>query len=170
MTQSLNSSHWGAFDPVVTDGRLVDVRPFARDPNPSPIIRSIPDAVYHHSRVAQPAIREGWLKHGPGRANDGRGGDRFVPVSWEHALDLVSGELKRVIHEHGNHTIFGGSYGWSSAGRVPHAQSQLRRFLGMIGGFTASRDTYSNAAGAVLAKNVLGSTQAVNGPGTSWQS
>jgi biotin/methionine sulfoxide reductase len=170
MTQSLNSSHWGAFDPVVTDGRLVDVRPFARDPNPSPIIRSIPDAVYHHSRVTQPAIREGWLKHGPGRANDGRGGDRFVPVSWERALDLVSGELKRVIHEHGNHTIFGGSYGWSSAGRFHHAQSQLRRFLGLIGGFTASRDTYSNAAGTVLAKNVLGSTQAVNGPGTSWQS
>ena len=46
----------------------------------------------------------------------------------------------------------------------------LQRFLGGIGGFTGARDTYSNAAGAVLVKNVLGSLQAMNGPGTSWKS
>jgi biotin/methionine sulfoxide reductase len=167
---AFSSSHWGAYDPIVTDGRLVDVRPFPRDPDPSPIIRSIPDAVYHRSRVTQPAIRRGWLDHGPGRANDGRGGDRFVTVSWERALDLVAQELRRVIRDYGNHAIFGGSYGWSSAGRFHHAQSQLRRFLVRIGGFTASRDTYSNAAGTVLAKNVLGNTQVMSGPGTSWKS
>ncbi len=32
------------------------------------------------------------------------------------------------------------------------------------------KETYSNAAGAVLVRNVLGSMNAVNGPGTSWQS
>jgi biotin/methionine sulfoxide reductase len=164
------SSHWGAFNAVVDEGRLVDVRPFAHDPDPSPMLRSIPDAVHHHSRVARPAIREGWLKHGPGAANDGRGGDRFVEMSWERALDLVAAELKRVIAEHGNRAIFGGSYGWASAGRFHHAQYQLRRFLATIGGFTNSRDTYSNAAGAVLVRNVLGAMNAVNGPGTSWQS
>ncbi len=93
-----------------------------------------------------------------------------MPITWERALDLVAGELKRVIREHGNQAIFGGSYGWSSAGRFHHAQSQLRRFLVTIGGFTASRDTYSNAAAAVITKNVLGSSQAVSGPGTSWKS
>jgi len=164
------SSHWGAFNAVVEDGRLVDVQPFAHDPDPPPMLHSIPDAVHHHSRVAKPAIREGWLKHGPGAANHGRGGDRFVEVSWERALDLVAGELKRVIAEHGNRAIFGGSYGWASAGRFHHAQYQLRRFLATIGGFTNSRDTYSNAAGAVLVKNVLGTPNAINGPGTSWQS
>jgi biotin/methionine sulfoxide reductase len=164
------SSHWGAFNAVVEDGRLVDVQPFAHDPDPPPMLHSIPDAVHHHSRVAKPAIREGWLKHGPGAANDGRGGDRFVEVSWDRALDLVAGELKRVIAAHGNRAIFGGSYGWASAGRFHHAQYQLRRFLATIGGFTNSRDTYSNAAGAVLVKNVLGTPNAINGPGTSWQS
>jgi biotin/methionine sulfoxide reductase len=165
----LSSSHWGAFQPIVEDGRLVDARPFAEDPDPSRIIASIPDGVRHQSRVTQPAVREGWLKHGPGRANDGRGGDKFVSITWERALDLIANELRRVIDTHGNHAIFGGSYGWGSAGRFHHASSQLKRFLGAIGGFVNSRETYSTAAGSVLVKNVVGTFQAINGPGTSWQ-
>jgi biotin/methionine sulfoxide reductase len=164
----LNSSHWGIFVPVVADGQVVDAQPFARDSNPSSIIRSIPDAVHHRCRVIQPAVREGWLRFGPRAAGEGRGRDRFVPVTWERALDLVSAELKRIIANYGNEAIFGGSYGWSSAGRFHHAKSQLQRFLGLIGGFVNTRDTYSNAAGTVLVKHVLGDSQAVAG-GTSWQ-
>ena len=122
------------------------------------------------SRVAQPAVRAGWLEHGPGGARDRRGGDRFVTVSWERALDLVEGEIRRVIRERGNQAIYAGSYGWGSAGRFHHARTQLQRFLGGVGGYTGARDTYSNAAGAVLVKNVLGSLHAMNGPGTSWKS
>jgi biotin/methionine sulfoxide reductase len=166
---ALNSSHWGVFAPVVVGGRVVDVRPFVRDPDPSSIIRSIPDAVHHRSRVTQPAVREGWLRHGPGRAGEGRGGDRFIPVTWERALSLISSELTRVIATHGNTAIFGGSYGWSSAGRFHHAKSQLQRFLSLIGGFVDARDTYSNAAGSVLVKHIVGDSRAVSG-GTSWQS
>ena len=165
----LNSSHWGVFEPVTAEGRIVAARPFAHDPHPSPILRSIPDAVHHRSRVAQPAVREGWLKHGPGKGNEGRGGDRFVSVSWDRALDLVEQELKRVIATHGNEAIYAGSYGWSSAGRFHHAKSQLQRFLVQIGGFTSSKDTYSNAAGAVLVKRVVGHGGAAAG-GTSWRS
>lgn len=93
----LNSSHWGVFDPLIVEGRIVEARPFPKDPDPSPILRSIPDAVHHPCRVAQPAVRERWLKHGPGKAREGRGGDRFVLVTWERALALVEHELKRVI-------------------------------------------------------------------------
>lgn len=166
---TVNSSHWGVFEPVVIEGRLVEVRHFSHDPDPSSIIRSIPDAVHHHCRVIQPAVREGWLRQGPGRAGEGRGGDRFIPVTWERALDLIEGELKRVIADHGNEAIFGGSYGWSSAGRFHHAKSQLQRFLARIGGFTSARDTYSNAAGTVLVKRIVGNAGAIAG-GTSWQS
>lgn len=166
---SLNSSHWGVFEPVAVDGRLFDVRPFAQDPDPSPLLHSLPDAVHHRCRVLQPAVREGWLKHGPGRANEGRGGDRFVSVTWERALDLVTDELKRVIASHGNASIFAGSYGWASAGRFHHARSQLQRFLTRLGGFTSSKETYSNAAGAVLVRRVVGHAGASAG-GTSWRS
>ena len=91
-------------------------------------------------------------------------------MTWDRALDLIADELKRVIRDRGNHAIYAGSYGWASAGRFHHARTQLQRFLGGIGGFTGARDTYSNAAGAVLVKNVLGSLHAMNGPGTSWKS
>jgi biotin/methionine sulfoxide reductase len=165
-----NRSHWGVFAPVVSEGRLLSVAPFPKDSDPSPILLSIPDAVTHPSRVRRPAIRESWLKAGPGAARDERGRELYVEVSWERALDLVAAELKRVISEHGNQSIFAGSYGWASAGRFHHAQSQLKRFLTRIGGFTFSRDSYSNAAGSVLARHVVGTSQIVDGPGTNWQS
>jgi biotin/methionine sulfoxide reductase len=167
---ALNDSHWGAFEPVVVDGRVTEARPFAKDPDPSPLLGSIPDALHHASRVAQPAVRTGWLENGPGGERERRGADRYVTVSWERALDLVADELRRVIRESGNQAIYAGSYGWGSAGRFHHARTQLQRFLGGIGGYTGARDTYSNAAGAVLVKNVLGSIHAMNGPGTSWKS
>jgi biotin/methionine sulfoxide reductase len=71
----MNSSHWGVFTPIVTEGRIVDVRI-----GPRPIAHHSlnADAVHHPCRVMQPAVREGWLKHGPGGANEGRGGNRFI--------------------------------------------------------------------------------------------
>src|ERR1700722_9662178 len=146
---ALNHSHWGTFEPVVVDGRVTDALPFVRDPDPSPLLRSIPDALHHASRVAQPAVRAGWLEHGPGSARDGRGSDRYVQVTWERALDLVAAELKRVIRDRGNQSIYAGSYGWASAGRFHHARTQLQRFLGGIGGFTGARGTYSTPLSAL---------------------
>jgi biotin/methionine sulfoxide reductase len=167
---ALSRSHWGVFEPIVEHGQLVGTRPFAKDLDPSPIVSSIPDAIAHRSRVMKPAVREGWLKRDSGANRNGRGSDRFIEVGWDRALDLVAAELQRVIAEHGNEAIFAGSYGWASAGRFHHAQSQLKRFLTKIGGFTFSRDSYSNAAGTVLARHVLGSSQIIDGPGTSWLS
>ena len=168
-TSNLNSSHWGAFTSTVVDGRLVRTQSFQYDSDPSPLLQSIPDAVHHECRVLHPAVREGWLKYGPGKGNDGRGGDRFVAISWDRALDLVSDELQRVIRTHGNEAIYAGTYGWASAGRFHHAKSQLQRFLTRIGGFVGSKETYSNAAGTVLTKRIVGSGNAALG-GTSWQS
>src|SRR3546814_8668697 len=116
-----HTSHWGAFDAEVRDGRLVGVTPFAKDPDPSAIIHSIPDMLYDESRIAQPMVRRGWLERGPAGDDTGgeralRGGDAVGPVAWEKALELVAAELERVRAAHGNTAIFAGSYGWWSAG------------------------------------------------------
>lgn len=79
-----------------------------------------------------------------------------MPVSWPRALDLLAAELDRVRRRHGNQAIFGGSYGWGSAGRFHHAQSQVHRFLNTIGGFTRSVNNYSNAASEVTLPRILG--------------
>src|SRR3712207_770842 len=124
-----HSSHWGAFTAEVRDGRVVGVTPFEKDPDPSKIINSIPDALYDRSRVPQPMIRRGWLEKGPGGDRELRGADPFVAVEWDRALDLVAGELDRVKRQRGNRALFAGSYGWSSAGRFHHARTQLHRFM-----------------------------------------
>ncbi len=143
--------------------------PFADDPDPSPIGRSIPEVVHHACRVGQPMVRKSWLERGPGRRRGGRGTEPFTPVSWEEALDLVAGELRRVRESFGNSGIFGGSYGWASAGRFHHAQSQLHRFLNQLGGYVRSVNTYSFAAAEVIVPHVFGyDWGAVRNGTTSW--
>ena len=85
-----------------------------------------------------------------------RGADEVVSVSWDELTVLLAGELRRVADVHGNQAIYGGSYGWASAGRFHHAQSQLHRFLQKFGGFTDDRDTYSFAAAEVLMPHIIG--------------
>lgn len=172
MTKTLrrHSSHWGAFTAEIDEGRLVGVRAFEKDPDPSPLIQSMPDAVYDESRVARPMIRKGWLDHGPGGNRTQRGTEPFVAVPWDEALDIVAAEVDRVRHEHGNSAIFGGSYGWSSAGRFHHAKTQLHRYLNTIGGFTAQKHTYSIAAGYAILPHILGSARAAMTDYTSWDS
>ncbi|MED5574795.1 MAG: Asp-tRNA(Asn)/Glu-tRNA(Gln) amidotransferase GatCAB subunit C, partial [Pseudomonadota bacterium] len=90
------SSHWGAFTAIVENGRMTDVAPIETDPNPSPLIDSMPDALYADCRVEQPMVRKGWLEEGPGVASARRGADPFVKVDWDKAVDLVTDELTRV--------------------------------------------------------------------------
>jgi biotin/methionine sulfoxide reductase len=147
-------TNWGAYE-VETDGRdITAVHPFAKDPDPSPIGQSL--KAVRKSRVERPSIRESWYRHGPGSNPGGRGKEPFVEVEWDAALDLLAAELDRVRTEFGNQAIFGGSYGWASAGRFHHAQSQIHRFLNTIGGYTYSVDDYSIAAGHVITPHIFG--------------
>ncbi|MGI9234285.1 MAG: molybdopterin-dependent oxidoreductase, partial [Woeseiaceae bacterium] len=86
----------------------------------------------------------------------GRGREPFVPVDWDTALDLAAEALKNAIETGGNESIYGGSYGWASAGRFHHAQGQLKRFLNLIGGFVHSRTSYSAGAAEIITPHILG--------------
>jgi biotin/methionine sulfoxide reductase len=153
-------THWGTFDVEVLNGSIQAVHPFAADPEPSPIGESLADMADPRVRITQPMVRRSWLESGPPSGNpapDGkRGIEPFVPVSWDRASDLVAGEIERINKTHGPQAIFGGSYGWASAGVFHRAPSQLQRFLGLAGGFTRSVTTYSAAAAETLIPHVLG--------------
>ena len=81
----------------------------------------------------------------------------------------VAGELARVRDQHGNESIYGGSYGWASAGRFHHAQSQLHRFLNCIGGYTRSVNSYSLGASEVILPHVVGGAGEVLRRATTWK-
>ncbi|OSQ57021.1 biotin transporter BioY [Marivita cryptomonadis] len=164
----LTSSHWGTYRARVGNGRVQELLAFEHDRDPSPIGPGILDVQHGPTRVDAPMVRESWLTGGPGTRTDLRGTDPFVEVSWDKANRLVAQELNRVRKTFGNQAIFGGSYGWASAGRFHHAQSQLKRFLNCIGGFTRSKFTYSFAAAEAMVPHILGSFRDYLDTCTSW--
>ena len=158
-------AHWGAFTALVENGRVVGCEPFARDPAPSNLLDAIPAMVRSPLRIARPAVRKGWRNGHPRM-----GADEFEEVPWPTALELVAGELKRVREEFGATAIFGGSYGWSSAGRLHHARTLVRRFLALGGGFVDQMGNYSWGAAQFLLPHVIGTFQPVTGRVTDWSS
>ena len=162
-----HSSHWGAFSVVVRDSGI-EIVPHPRDPNPSPLLGNIPASVSHRARIARPMVRRGWLKGARPGADRGRGRDEFVSVEWPRALDLVAAELRRVYAAHGPRAVFGGSYGWASAGRFHDAPRQLHRFLNVAGGYVRSVGSYSSGAASVILPHVIGPQEAVAGNNVSW--
>lgn len=162
----LTASHWGVGVATIEDGRVTDVQGHANDPAPSGINANIAGSLHGAARVLRPAIRKSWLEGCP--KNQQRGRDSFVEVSWDRALDLIAADLTRVKEMHGNQAIFGGSYGWSSAGRFHHAQSQLKRFLNSQGGCVRSEGNYSYNAALGLMPHIVGSFRTHVAQVTRW--
>ena len=168
--RTLTAAHWGVYEVEYDDaGNPTKLHPFSKDPDPSPIgLHMLSDEVAR-LRVLRPAIRKSWLEKGPGANSDKRGQEPFVEVPWDEALDLVANELKRVKETHGNSAIFGGSYGWSSAGRFHHAQSQVKRFLNCYGGFVRHLDSYSLGAARVLMPHIVATMEELMAMHTRWE-
>jgi len=164
----MTSYHWGTFRVETKDGQVVKLVDFEEDPSPSPIGQGLLDVLHDPTRIDAPMVRRGWLENGPGNGT-GRGAEPFVRISWDEAETLVADELTRVSRDFGNQAIYGGSYGWASAGSFHLAQAQLYRFLNCIGGFTKSLNSYSFAAGEVIMPHVIGGCREFIYPGTSWK-
>lgn len=160
-------SHWGAYTLLVEGNRIVGSEPFEHDPNPSPIINSVTEWAKPEMRILRPMVRKGWLDRRGATDGHERGRDKFVPVEWDEAIELVAAELDRVRRNFGNESIFAGSYGWASCGRFHHAPTLLKRMLNLIGGSTGHVDTYSAAAGPAIIRHVLGSDESCYGFGST---
>ena len=163
-----HTSHWGVFSARLKDGNL-EVRPDPEDPDPSGIIENFPAALHHRARIAQPMVRQGWLERGPG-PDHRRGRDDYVAMSWDAVLDLLGAELARVRDTYGPSAVFGGSYGWASAGRFHHAQSQIHRFLNTsLGGYVRSVNSYSSGASSVLVPYILTDYEDLTKRNVTWE-
>ena len=166
----LTSTHWGTYQPKVEQGRVTDMLPFSEDGDPSDIGKGFVDVLDAPSRITAPMVRKGWLERKGLVPSGQRGKDSFVEVDWQTAIEVVAGELGRVRDDYGNQAIFAGCYGWASAGRFHHAQSQIHRFLNCIGGYTKSVNTYSFAAAEVIVPHILGDFRGFIYNQTSWES
>lgn len=163
----IHASHWGAFH--ARKGREgVEITPHAGDSAPSPILQNYRNALDHPARVLRPAIRESWLRSGPG-PRPRPIGEPFVEVSWDMVSTLLAAELRRVREAFGPAGVYGGSYGWASAGRFHHAQSQIHRFLNVIfGGYVSGVSSYSAGAAAPLLPRLIGTFGDISRNTVSW--
>ena len=124
----LTSAHWGVYEFAVKNGRITRNEAICRGPRSIADRPSIIDLLDDPMRIKAPAVRESWLNGGREAAPEKRGSDPFVIIGWDEAERLVAAELNRVRTTYGNQAIYAGSYGWASAGRFHHAQSQVHRF------------------------------------------
>ena len=93
--------------------------------------RSLRQRVYHPDRLKYPMKRVG-----------ARGEGRFERISWDQALDIIAGELKRVKANHGNSAILYGGSG--NAGLLHGGGRAGYRLINMFGGCTTSWGNVSN--------------------------
>ncbi|MFV0334007.1 MAG: trimethylamine-N-oxide reductase TorA [Tropicimonas sp.] len=157
----ITGSHWGVFHARVEGGQWTGIRPWEKDPHPSRQLEGIMDSVLSPSRIKYPMVRRAYLEGGPGTSPETRGAGDFVRVSWEQALDLIAGELRRVSETHGPTGIFAGSYGWMSPGKLHNCQSLLRRMLnfGLNGAFVNASGDYSTGAAQIIMPHVMGTLE-----------
>ncbi|MCJ8138276.1 molybdopterin-dependent oxidoreductase [Falsirhodobacter halotolerans] len=166
------ATHWGLYRAEMDGNRPQALVPIAADPDPSPLSEAMIAALDAPSRIRRPAVRQGFLRRiergGPPGSPNARGQEPFVELPWDEALDIAAAELGRVRAAYGNGAIYGGSYGWGSAGRFHHAQSQVHRFLNSIGGYTRSVQNYSFAAASAIVPRILGTHDGLVEGHTSW--
>ncbi len=154
--------------PACEAGDIASVAPLDGDADPSPLLGNLPGSIRHRSARSRP-LRSGAAGCATVRAPvHARGADEFVAVSWDELTELLADELRRVVDVHGNEAIYGGSYGWASAGRFHHAQSQVHRFLKLLGGYTFSRHSYSLGATGVIMPRVVGTHDDLFKRSTDW--
>ena len=156
-------SHWGAYggaagSPAASPSPMTRPRPRLFMPCPTWSIR--------RCGWRGPA-RASWLRHRG--APELRGVEGYVEVEWDVALRLVHEGAARA-REHGPTAIFGGSYGWSSAGRLHHARTLTHRFLYAGGGCVDQAGNYSWGAAQFLLPHIIGTYAPVTGRVTDWNS
>lgn len=166
--QLTTATHWGSYKATVRQGKVIDLSPMVEGDEMSTMSASMIGALDGKSRIRRPAIRKSWLENGPGGNGHLRGTEPFVEVDWDTATEILAKEIERVRTEHGNEAIYAGSYGWASAGRFHHAQSQLHRFYNMAGGYVKSVNAYSFAAAEVILPHILIDLRSTMSDGPSW--
>jgi len=89
--------------------------------------------VYSPERLLHPLKRVG--KRGEGR---------FARISWDEALDNISGKLRQVIDTYGNEAVFR-IYSTGNLGGVVSARDQIDRLMNILGGQLNHYNSYSTA-------------------------
>jgi anaerobic selenocysteine-containing dehydrogenase len=91
--------------------------------------------VYSPNRVLYPLKRVDWDPDGE-RNTANRGKSGYVRISWEEAVGIVAGELKRVGKQYGPEAVLAQADGHGEGKDVHTAHGSANKLLSLLGGYT----------------------------------
>jgi molybdopterin guanine dinucleotide-containing S/N-oxide reductase-like protein len=122
------------FNPWKFEARGQTFEPPLKSPVP-PHGLAYKQRVYSPNRIPYPLKRVDWDPIGE-RNPQNRGTSKYVRISWDEALDLVAGEIQRVIKEYGPEGVFLQAEGHGE-GKVVHAPHGCSiHLMRLLGGYT----------------------------------
>jgi len=134
----------------VSDGEISRIE---TDERPMPSLKACPrglsgkEVVYAADRLIRPLKRVGE-----------RGSGKFAPISWEEALETISGHLQRVKEKYGPESILLMDYA-GSMGHIHGTNARVaRRFFSLFGGCTGVFGNVSQEAGIFSSMATFGTT------------
>ncbi len=158
--RTFHASHFGPFEAVVRDGKLVGINTMMElDARPTEMLTyGIMDRTYDKTRVNYPMVRKSYLEgwETGDTKPELRGREEWVRVDWDTAWSLAAKALLDTAANHGNEAIFSSSYGgWSNAG-VFRPNVLQGRLLNLMGGCTNTAGDWSAGAGQVVMPHIIG--------------
>ena len=132
----------------VSGGRITRI---GTDERPMPSLKACPrglsqkEVVYAPDRLTRPLKRKG-----------PRGGGEFSPISWEEALETVSGQLKRMKENFGPESILLVDYSGSQGPLHGTTGRTARRFFSFFGGCTGTFGNTSQEAALFSSQATFG--------------
>ena len=97
----------------------------------SPCVHAERDRLYSENRIMYPMKRKDFDPNGE-RNPQNRGISGYERISWEEALGIVSGEMKRLIDTYGGHTITGITSSHHNWVIVGYKMGPFHRFMNMV--------------------------------------
>ncbi len=119
--------------------------------------RSLRGMIFGADRIKYPMKRKNWQPGGGENAHgELRGRDEWERISWDEALDLIAGEIKRVLDTYGNEGIL-------LPGGVPQrlGDFDIGRMMYLMGGCLEQNGAVSSGAWTEMAK-LIGLTEDTN--------
>ena len=153
MKRYTNNTNGGPVFVYVKDGRIIRITPIEFDDDDarpwtieargkkltpprrgsvSPYALASKSLIYSPDRLLYPMKRIDFDPQGE-RNPENRGVSGYTRISWDEALEIVAGEIKRVKKDHGPGAILSGSGSHHTWGNIGYYLSAKPRFLNSIG-------------------------------------
>jgi len=147
-----NSTNAGPVSVFVKDGKVTRIRPLVADEkdfkpwvieadgkqysppkkfNVAPYVHAERRRLYSDERIKYPMKRVDFDPAGE-RNPQNRGKSAYERISWDEALDIVSGEIKRVRDAHGGSAISGLTSSHHNFGIVGYKMGPFARFMNLL--------------------------------------